>query len=44
MKDELVGHDAVGLSELIRRCEIKPMELLELTIKRIEKVNPNSMR
>ena len=38
--DELVGYDAVGLSELIRKGEITPAELLETTIKRIEKLNP----
>ena len=38
--DELVGYDAIGLSELIRSGEITPTELLEITIQRIEKVNP----
>ena len=38
--DELVRHDAVGLSRLIREGEITPIELLEITIQRIEKVNP----
>jgi amidase len=38
--DELVGYDAVGLSELIRKGEITPAELLETTIQRIEKINP----
>ena len=38
--DELVGYDAIGLSELIRKGEITPAELLEATINRIEKVNP----
>ncbi len=40
MKDELIGYDAIGLSELIRKGEIKPVELLEIAIQRIEKVNP----
>jgi Asp-tRNA(Asn)/Glu-tRNA(Gln) amidotransferase A subunit family amidase len=35
--DELVGYDAIGLSELIRSGEITPTELLEITIQRIEK-------
>ncbi|MGD2037555.1 MAG: amidase family protein, partial [Desulfobacterales bacterium] len=38
--DELVSYDAVGLSRLIREGEITPIELLEITIQRIEKVNP----
>jgi len=38
--DELIGYDAIGLSELIRKGEITPAELLETTIHRIEKVNP----
>jgi len=38
--DELVGYDAIGLSELIRSGEITPVELLETTIQRIEKLNP----
>ena len=40
MEDELVEYDAIGLSELIRKGEITPAELLETTIHRIEKVNP----
>ena len=39
MGDELVGYDAIALSELIRKGEISPVELLEITIQRIEKVN-----
>ena len=38
--DELVGYDAIGLSQLIRKGEITPAELLETTIQRIEKINP----
>ena len=38
--DELLGYDAIGLSELIRKGDITPSELLETTIQRIEKVNP----
>lgn len=38
--DELIGFDAVGLGELIRKGEITPVELLENVIARIEKVNP----
>ena len=40
MMDELIGYDAIGLSELIRKGEITPAELPETTIVRIEKVNP----
>jgi amidase len=40
MVDELIGYDALGLSELIRKGEITPAELVETTIQRIEKVNP----
>jgi amidase len=40
MADELVRYDAIGLSELIRKGEITPAELLETTIHRIEKINP----
>ena len=40
MKDELVKYDAIGLGELIKSREIKPVELIEATIHRIEKVNP----
>ena len=40
MTDELIGYDAIGLSELIVKGEITPLELLEITIQRIEKVNP----
>jgi len=40
MKDELIGYDAIALGELIQKGEIKPIELLELVIQRIERVNP----
>ena len=38
--DELIGYDAIGLSELIRKGEITPAELVETTIHRIEQLNP----
>lgn len=38
--DELINYDAIGLNELIRKGEVKPIELVEATIQRIEKVNP----
>jgi amidase len=40
MSDEFIGYDAIALGELIRKGEISPVELLEITIQRIEKVNP----
>jgi amidase len=40
MKDEIIGYDAIALGELIRKGEIKPTELLETVIQRIEKINP----
>lgn len=41
MKDEFFGHDAVALGELVRNREIKPTELLETVVSRIEKINPD---
>jgi amidase len=40
MQDELVGHDAIALGELIRKKDIKPAELAETIIQRIEKIDP----
>jgi len=40
MKDELISLDAIALGELVRKKEIKPTELLEVTIQRIEKIDP----
>jgi len=40
MKDELIGYDGIALGEMIRTGEIKPIELLETVIQRIERVNP----
>ena len=39
MTDDLVDHDAVALGELVRRREVTPTELLDLTIRRIERLN-----
>ncbi|MFN8002513.1 MAG: amidase [Acidobacteriota bacterium] len=36
----LVGYDAVGLAELIKKKQISPLELVEDTLKRIERINP----
>jgi amidase len=40
MTDDLVRFDAIGLGELIRKGELKSSELLEVTIRRIEDMNP----
>jgi Asp-tRNA(Asn)/Glu-tRNA(Gln) amidotransferase A subunit family amidase len=40
MGDELIGYDAIGLSELIRKGDITATELLDIVIGRIEKINP----
>jgi amidase len=40
MGDELIGFDAIGLSELIRKGDITPTELLDIIIDRVEKINP----
>ncbi len=37
---ELVNYDALGLAELIRKKQITSLELVEDTIRRIEKINP----
>lgn len=37
---ELAGYDAVGLAILLRKKEISPLELVEDTLKRIERINP----
>jgi amidase len=38
--DELLGYDAVGQADLVRRREVTPVELVEAAIARIDKVNP----
>lgn len=40
MSDELARMDAVGQAELVRRGEVKPSELVEAGIARLEKLNP----
>lgn len=40
MNDDLIGYDAIALGKLIRDGKVKPTELLELTIQRIEHLNP----
>ncbi len=40
MKDELIDFDAIAQGELVRKGEIKPAELLETVINRIEQLNP----
>jgi amidase len=38
--DEFASLDAMGLAELVRRKEVKPTELVEAAIERIERLNP----
>jgi len=40
MNDDLIGSDAMELANLIRNGEVKPSELLEITVQRIERLNP----
>lgn len=40
MTNELISYDAIALGELIRNGEVNPKELLETTMQRIEKLNP----
>ncbi|MFC1858174.1 amidase [Thermodesulfobacteriota bacterium] len=37
---EYENYDALGLTELVRRKEVKPIELVETVIERIERINP----
>src|SRR5438128_2634104 len=38
--DEFAALDATAQAELVRRKEVKPIELVEAAIKRIERINP----
>ena len=40
MADELIGCDAIALGEIIQKGKIRPAELLETIIQRIERANP----
>jgi amidase len=40
MSDILGDHDATGLAELVRRGEVKPLELVDAAIARVEAVDP----
>jgi amidase len=40
MRDEFTAYDAIGLAELVKKREVKPEELVEVTIERIERLNP----
>ena len=40
MTDELFEYDAIALGELIRKSDISPTEILDITIQRIEEFNP----
>ena len=37
--DEFAKYDAMGLAELVRNKDVKPIELVEAAITRIESVN-----
>ncbi len=38
--DQFINYDALALAELVRQKEVKPLELVEATIERIERLNP----
>jgi amidase len=38
--DELASCDAMALADLVRRKEVKPIELVEAAVERIERLNP----
>ncbi len=40
MKGEYGSSDALGLAELVRKKEVKPIELVDAAIERIERLNP----
>src|SRR5262245_770486 len=40
MTDELATLDATAQAELVRRCEVQPLELVDAAIARIERLNP----
>lgn len=40
MTDDLLGYDALGLGELLRKGDITPGELIDITVQRIDRVNP----
>ena len=39
--DEYVSFDATALAGLVRRKQVKPIELVDAAIERIEQLNPN---
>jgi amidase len=40
LPDKVAFLDATAQAELVRRREVKPAELLELAVQRIERLNP----
>ena len=38
--EEYSSYDAIGLAELVRKKEVKPIELVDAAIERIERLNP----
>ena len=39
-RDEYTRHDATGLAALVRAREVTPLELIEVAVERLERVNP----
>ncbi|HSE36377.1 MAG TPA: amidase family protein, partial [Blastocatellia bacterium] len=40
LSSELAGLDATAQAELVRKREVKPIELIDAAIERIERINP----
>ncbi len=38
--EEYESYDALGLAELVRKKEVKPLELVDAAIERVERLNP----
>jgi len=38
--DEFINYDALGLAELVKTKKVKPVELLDAAIQRVENINP----
>lgn len=41
LESEYIRHDALGLAELVRKKSVAPEELLEVAIRRAERINPH---
>ena len=44
MADELASLDATAQAELVRQGKIKPIELVDAAVARVEKLNPIPVR